>query len=351
MVTLLTLTLATALAQDTDEALPQAMDVGRPLLVHIPVTEAAAGKDLQLTVGSSDFGEMAQVELFYRPMGEGSWSSLGFARSDSGDWVVTVPGRELSAPGLEYYIASTEGLSKGDRFASAASPHPVQIGEETLKTVARRELDRFEGQRSRVAVSYEYAGFGDQDLAPAPDRWHSVDADFSYRLLRGVRQVRLGGSWTRGDTWVVRNGQQVPRPGVGVDYGFAEIEIAPLEWFGVTGQLQLGAGPWGFVVGGEGGLRLGFDPGTHVRLEGGYLNSVGGRGQLTLAWATVPKVPMRAAIEVTTWPNNSAPAVRGWYGLQLPLGGHADLDLRGGYEARSAALGGPVLGAGLSWSY
>ncbi len=343
--------LLTSLALAQDDALPQAMDVGRPLLVHIPRTEAPAGEDLDLVLSSTDFSDMAQVELFYRSIGDKSWASLAFARADSGDWVVTVPGREIAAPGIEYYIASTEGLSKGDRFASAASPHPVQVGEETLKTQGRRELERFEGQRSRVAVDYEYAGFGNQAVAPAPDHWHQVNADFTYRLLRGVRQIRLGGSWTRGDTWVVRKGEQVARPNVGVDYGFAEVELAPLEWLGASGQLQLGAGPWGFVVGGEGAVRLGFQPGTHVVLRGGYLNSIGGRGSMTLAWATVPRLPMHAAIEVTTWPNNSAPAVRGWYGVQVPLGSHADLDLKGGYEARSAALGGPILGAGVSWSY
>lgn len=149
----------------------------------------------------------------------------------------------------------------------------------------------------------------------------------------------------------MRQGEATAAPDVGVDYGFAEVEIAPIEWFGLSGQLQLGAATSGFVVGTEWTLRLGFDPGTHVLIQAGTMEEVGSRAQLTLAWATVPRLPMHAALEITTWPTDGVPAVRGWYGLAVPVGRHADFEVLAGYESRSAALGGPLLGAGFSWSY
>lgn len=327
-----------------------ASDIGRPLVVHVPQVQADAGQDLELVLSTTELAEIEQLELVYRRIGTQSWSSLAFQRAENGDFVARVPGREVAAPGVEYYIESTAGLAKGERFASAASPHQVWVQGGYGDTLARRELERADGQRTRVRVRYDYAGFG--ALGDAPDYYHQGQADVTYRLLRGVRTLRLGGSWMRGETWRrTAAGQVVAQDAVGLDHGFVEVGFGPHDLVGFGGQLLLGASDQGFQTGGGGFVRLGLEPGAHVRLYGAYMNDVGWNAGMVLAWDTVPVVDLQAGVEVSTWPEDQTPAIRGWAQLGVPVGDHLQIDLRGGYQARRFDLGGPRIGGGLSWSW
>lgn len=336
-------------------ALPRAADVGRPLLVHVPVHQAAEAEDLPIVVGSTDFDDMGMVELYYRRVGEQTWSSLGFERRDDGDYQATIPADEVLPPGVEYYIAATEGLAKGDRFASAGSPQVISVEGEFWSSRARRDLERFGGHTSELSIRYEYAGWGSDDSYD--DQWHRTDVHLDYRLLHLVRQLRLGASVMRADSILEEYSRteeavlQYSNPGLGLDYGYAAIELAPHDLVGVWGEIRLGATENGFSSGGAGGLRLGLDPGTHMLFWAGSMGGYGSHGGMTLHWATVPRVPMQVELEATNWPDESLTGVRLSYEARIHLGEHAEIRPRVGYQARFHELGGPLAGAGLVWHW
>jgi len=347
-----TLLLGAALA-----VLPKAPDLGRPVLVHVPVHEAEEAEDLTILVGSPNFDEMGMVELYYRSIGDESWKSLGFSRRDDGDYQAVIPADEIRPPGVEYYIASTAGLARGDRFASAASPQSIDVAGSHWASRARREMERFDGKRSEVVLRYEWAGFG-STIPPNDtfdDNWHRAQVHVDYRLLHFVRQLRIGASVLRADSLQLEREagetQLVPNNGLGMDYGYTAIELAPHELFGLWGELRLGATETGFTAGGAGYLRLGLDPGNHVVLWAGGMDGYGWHGGMVLHWATVPGVPMRVEAEATTWPDQTLPGVRLAYEAQFQIGQHAEIRPRIGYQARVHQLGGPTFGTALVWHW
>lgn len=337
-------------------ALPKGPELGRPVLVHVPVVQAEENLPQPVVVGSTDFDDMGMVELYYRGVGDDDWASLAFARRSDGDYEAVIPADVMVPPGVEYYIASTDGLAKGDRFASAATPQVIDIDGEFWASRARQDLDRFDGQRSQLVFGYEYAGFGSPiDPDDFDDRWHRGHVHLDYRLLHAVRTVRIGAAGLRADSFLFeRQGGQsviVRNDGLGLDYGYAALEIQPHPLVGVWGELRLGATENSFSSGGAGYLRLGMDPGTHVVLWGGGMAGYGAHGGMILHWTTAERVPMRVEAEATTWPDNAVPAVRLAYEARFGLGQHAELRTRVGYQARLHQLGGPLAGASFAWSW
>lgn len=337
-------------------ALPRAPDLGRPLLVHVPTHQAAEGEPVPIIVSATDFDDMGMVELYYRDIGDDNWASLAFARRADGDYEAVIPADDVRPPGVEYYISATDGLAKGDRFASAATPQQVHVAGAAFANVARRDLERFGGDRSELVVQYEYAGFGSPlEEGSFDDRWHRTQVHLDYRLLHAVRQLRFGASILRSDSVQLERAQGetelVPNNGLGMDYGYAAIEVQPHELVGIWGELRLGATENSFSSGGAGYLRLGMDPGTHVVLWGGGMAGYGQQMGMVLHWTTVPRVPMRVEAEASNWPDETAPAVRLAYEARFGLGEHAELRTRVGYQARFHQLGGPTLGAGLVWHW
>ena len=319
---------------------------GPAALVHVPVAEAPPETDLDIrAVG--DFLEMGQVELVYRRVGEASWRTLGFEQRESGGWQARIPAREVLIPGIEYYIRSAADGAEQARFASAAAPQRIAVAGPSAVALMERELARYDGQRSRARAGFSYVNFGDQ--GELPDNLWRVDADFTYRILGTLRSLRFGVSRMRATAIVP--GEQPVGEDVGYDYGFAELEVAFHDLVGVKGQIQLGANSQRFTAGGEGRLRLGLDPGTHVELFAGGAGEVGGYGGMGLFWDTVPYVPMNAGVVVSTFPNAEAQSVQLFYELSVPLGEFVDVQARGTYQARTALYGGIGGGLGFSWSF
>lgn len=60
---------------------------------------------------------------------------------------------------------------------------------------------------------------------------------------------------------------------------------------------------------------------------------------------------MDATVWVGDWPTDEVLAVGVRYQAVVPLGEHADLFLRLGYQARYSELGGLAGGGGLTWSF
>lgn len=331
-------------------------------LVHVPATEAQAGESVKLVVSTDDIAAMPGVELTYRS--GGAWRTLGFGPDDSGEWVALIPGSEVRGPTLEYYIVSPAGA----HFASATQPWRVAVATEDLQTRGERELARYDGQRSLVEGWYRGIDHGaDGELTDAT--W-MAGMRFVYRPLTQIRAMEFGFVRMRGEALEVAEvdqdgfpvfGQDInpdARPNVagrtwnqGLDWGYADLEVPFSERFSVSGRLILGGNDAGFTAGGRLAVRVGAEPQVYGR---GWIGFVGGTGVDTgfeMHWDTVPYVPMFASIEVTNWPNNGPWGVLLSYGISVPLGPHADANLRVGYQGRTSDLGGIGLGGGLSWSF
>jgi hypothetical protein len=313
------------------------------LLVHVPVVQAQQHEPIDVVVAVADFTAMDGVELYLRAVGEPAFAAFEFQRRDDGDWVVTIPSHRVEPPGLEYYIAS----GGHRRFASQGNPQRIEVEGQPGYARMMRELARYDGQRSVFGAQADFLSFGsDTGLA---DQFFVGSLDYRYRILGPIRSLHFGFTSLRAA--VVDSSGDRPVFEAGVDVGFAEIELAPAELVGLEARLELGANAKGFLAGFLAGLRIGHDPGTHVDLRAGYLHDVGRRFELGLTWDTVPRIPMDATLWVSDWPDWDDPAVGVRYQAIVPLGEHADLAFRLGYQARYSELGGIAGGLGFSWGY
>jgi hypothetical protein len=329
------------------------LGAGRPAasraaaLRHAPPVEAAGGEELVLRAQSEDALALAEVELRWRPVGDPRWRSARLQLDPDGSWRATVPAQDVRPPGLEYWM----GGPAGPAFASERDPQRIVVMGSAAQLRAGVELFRHDFRRSTAEAHAEQRWYG--AAGGAPDQLAVVGASYRYRPFRGLRSVRFGIERLRGATWVDRGGEGlVPREPLGFDLGSATLEFGPLLPLGLSGSLLLGADPEGFTGGAAGALRIGLEPGTRVELSASSIRRVGWTTAFGLHWATVPRVPMGAVVEVGTWPLAAAePAVQGRFELHPRLGERAALDLRLGYQARRADLGGALAGGGLSWSW
>jgi hypothetical protein len=341
-------------------SLALALLLGGPALAapiyHEPPRSTEAGELLDLTITAGDPLEVGALELVYRRVGERQWRTLGFERVQGDEFRARVPADEVLGGGLEYFIRARSGDTLTDRFASEAAPQRVTVYGESEVEDFERELSRYDGQRSRASASFSYINFGAQQ--DVPDSLMQYGADFTYRVLGELRSLRFGVSRMRaealGPPEETDETDEDPPPtavSTGYDHGFAELEVGIGDYVGLKGQVQLGANLERFTAGGEGRLRIGLDPGTHVEIYGGGAGGVGGYGGLELAWDTVPRVPMVAGAEVSTFPNQGDPAVLWHFGAEFPAGEHLDLQLTARYQARTALYGGLGGSLGFSWSF
>ena len=334
---------------------------------HLPPAEASAGEALALTAEVPRASERT-LYLRYRPIGAATWGQLTFARSGDDGWVATVPAAEVAPPGLEYFIASAAGDEpEAAEFASAEAPHRVGVLATARELRRDRDLDRVARRRSRVHVAAEYASYGQRRLRSGTreiavdDAYYRVDADFAYRLLTyPLEEIRFG--YTRLEGTVPTSPRELPlncvdQPDAAACSTEAGFKVG--GWFelgfGLTEGVRLDtramfmANQESVAVGGRGELRAGQRDGNHVAVGVEYLDEVGATGFFRLGWATVPRVPMAATIEVTDLPASvRATGVRLLYDAFLPLDNGLRLGARIGYAARDERVGGPTAGLGAS---
>ncbi len=341
---------------------------------HLPPAEALAGGELVLSAELARASERALV-LRYRPLGATTWSELAFARAGDRTWEVRIPALEVTAPGLEYFLVTTEPAATAggatpaataavDEFASATAPHMVSIQDRPRALRRVRDLERARGRVWRLRVAGEVVDYGtrSQGAADVTDRYYRIDADINYRLLAyPLEEIRFG--YTRLEGVVPNAPRDLPdacqttpdadacRFAAGYKVGgWFELGLGPTEGvrFDVRGLFM--ANQSGVAVGGRGELRVGVADANHLALGVEYQESVGAAGYFRLGWLARPRLPMAATVEVTDLPASlRATGIRLLYDVFYPLPSGLRLGLRAGYAARDQRIGGPT--AGLSASY
>jgi hypothetical protein len=329
---------------------------------HVPVAQVTAGNDLVLRAEVAPAWRLEQLVAHYRPQGEKDFSEKAFELSSDGTYAAVIPLPSEQRVPVEYYLTArdTDGVETV-RFASGGAPYPVLI-EVPRYTLEREALLEVYGQRrSRVQVFGEYVDYGAQKLDGTryEDRYYRLEVDYLHRLFTqvgGLRidSIRIGVGHLRASTPPFD--MLAPVEGVppalhpGLDYGFSEVEVGFNPSFGLGVRLVLGGNATGFAAGFGGKVRIGRPRGARAELEGEYTRGLGGSGTLRLAWDTVPRFPMSAAVQVTNVPSGPA-GVRLLYHVDYQLSDSVLVGAQAGYQARESVLGGPTLGLSASYGW
>jgi len=113
-----------------------AVDTIPPVIVHTPATSAPPSFGLRLEAAATDNVDVAAVTLLYRAMGSADpYTALSMTNISGDEWSATIPGSAVQAPGVEYYLTASDGISTV-YDGTAVAPHSVVVDETpTLSSV------------------------------------------------------------------------------------------------------------------------------------------------------------------------------------------------------------------------
>lgn len=306
---------------------------------HAPLSTAQDGKDLTIGVVIDHPDRMRRALVIYQ--GEKAQGEIELSRSSDPDkpYVAVVPALAVRSPMIAYAIEveNTDG-TREPIFASRANPHRVTVLDSAEDAREGTLLRRLDNRRSVVDGGGELASFGSKH-----DRFVRTEASYTYRMLGFISELGMRAGVVRGDS---------PTKGaVGSNYGAPRIQVRLADVLHVEGELLVSVTEVGFSNGGGGAIVLGDAYGSNLKLgfEGVQVFGVRGYTQLDLVanrWLT-----LAPTIEVTNMPHADAVGVRLLGDARIDLGRGFHTSLRGGYQARSFASGGPTLGAGLGYAF
>jgi hypothetical protein len=330
---------------------------------HVPLAQGFGGKPLVLEAEVTPAIRLAALIAHHRFAGETDFRETAFARTETGRYAAILP----LAPGphtpVEYYLTARDTDGKESvRFASAELPHTVLI--EVPERLLEREalLEAYGRRTSRVALAAEYVDYGTRRLGNARyvDRYYRIESDYLYRMLSNVGglrvdSIRIGVGHLRARVPPEQPGfppLEGPSPQLrtGLDYGFSELDLGLSSAFGVTGRLVLGGNAEGFAAGVGGRLRIGRPHGSRLELEAETTSGLGSTATLRLGWDTVPRIPMSAAVQVTSFPVGPT-GVRLLYRADFEVSDSFTLGALVGYQGRVSIYGGPTVGLSSSYSW
>jgi hypothetical protein len=104
-----------------------------PVISHTPITSAPPGQPLSLTATATDNVAVKSVTLYHRPLGGSSYASRAMIKTTGNSYSATLEGSLVSAPGIDYYLAASDGISVA-RSGSAALPWQVAVQDKPTLT-------------------------------------------------------------------------------------------------------------------------------------------------------------------------------------------------------------------------
>ena len=100
------------------------LDTIPPVIVHTPVTSATPGLSLSLSALATDNVAVTGVVLYYRATGGSSFTGVAMVNTTGSSYVATIAGSLMIAPGIEYYLTVTDGISTVN---AGRAEYPYQI--------------------------------------------------------------------------------------------------------------------------------------------------------------------------------------------------------------------------------
>ncbi len=106
-------------------------DIKSPAFDHIPMQHAIAGESLSISMEVADEFGVQSVILYYRTNGSsdlyGAVSLTLTGDSKKGIWYGTIPGINVTAQGLEYYLWATDIGGNSRYYGNSTNPYVVSV--------------------------------------------------------------------------------------------------------------------------------------------------------------------------------------------------------------------------------
>jgi len=107
-------------------------DIRPPTFDHIPLLYAAEGKPVSISVNVSDEFQVESVTLAYREKGSNGTSGtislqLASGTLKTGIWYGLIPGENVTAAGLEYWMWATDSGFNQQYYGNASYPFSVTV--------------------------------------------------------------------------------------------------------------------------------------------------------------------------------------------------------------------------------
>ena len=334
----------------------QAARQGRAFIAHVPRGSAPLDA-IRLVVDVRGADLAGEIRVYYRPLDDPEATPrYVVVQRGKGGYGAEIPSQDVRAPGISYWIVEhMTDNSERAVFASSRDPSPLHVELTAVETRERRLLAEHGGRRSMATLRGEWVDLGAFKVRPATpattqrDRYYHLEAQYAYSFYRAIEEIEFALGHLRGD--ILDQKTLMQRDKVGLDYGRAAITLALGNWFRIRSGVLLGVSTDGF----EGGFDLGFivgdRRGTQLSLDGGYVSGLGGRVGTRLGWATIPRVPMGARVEITNFPTSDYLGVRMLFDLSYQITPGALVRVEAGYRGRTSLAGGPSLGLALRYGF
>jgi hypothetical protein len=346
-------------AQNSPEA-PAPELAGKPALHHAPHSVAPAHTALEITAQVTFPHQVRRAVLVYRALDDSgrplAWTELDFLRGSPGPYVAVVPASDVKNPGFEYALELE--LIDGRRvpaFASRAAPFRVSVSEDLMDVRERVALTRLEGRRSVVSSFFEYVSFGRSKTTSlgggdVHDSYYRVEASYTYRPLRIIDEFSVHVGAVRGHS-PVADTSPTGDTSVGLNYAAPSVRWSLSDAFRLETEVLASVTEVGFAVGGGAALDVGDPYGSKWRIGFESIQTFGARIFSQVDIRAAQRLRLSPIIEVTDMPHAGRFGVRliGEARYQFPSG--LGVAVRGGYQARDAASGGPSAGIRLDWAF
>lgn len=329
---------------------------GRAFIAHVPRGSAPI-EAIRLFVDVRGADLAGEIRVYYRPLDDPREPPrYVVVQRDNGGYSAQIPSQFVRSPGVAYWIVERmTDHSERAVFASSRDAAPLHVELTPVESRERRLLIENGGRRSQATLRGEWVDLGGFKVRPATpastkrDRYYHLEAQYAYSFYRTIEEIEFALGHLRGD--ILDQALPMQRDKLGLDYGRAAITLALGSWFRIRSGVLLGVSTDGFEGGGELGLIVGDRRGTQLSLDGGYVSGLGGRVGTRLGWATIPRMPMGARVEITNFPTNDYLGVRMLFDLSYQITPAALVRVEGGYRGRTSLAGGPSLGMALRYGF
>jgi subtilisin family serine protease len=109
------------------------IDTISPVISHTPVTTAQPGLSLTINADVTDNVRVQAVNLFFRAIGAINYTNRAMLLTTGNRYSATIEGSLVTAPGLEYYIEATDGVST-TRHGLPDTPYRITVADRPVIT-------------------------------------------------------------------------------------------------------------------------------------------------------------------------------------------------------------------------
>lgn len=274
------------------------------------------------------------------------------------EYVAVLPRAHVVPPGFSYYVI--ERMPDGTErpvFADASAPHRVRVTLTDADETQQRRARARDGIRSTVLLSGEAVDYGDRKLATDQprfhDRYYKLEVGYAYSFFTTIEDVRISLVRVRGQA-ALFNAWEEPQSteiALGIDYGRAAVTLVAHEYVRLRGAMLLGASQRGFEYGAGGSIVIGDPLGSNIDFGTEALTTLGTVTHLRLGFLATQRIPMGAAVEVSSFPVGEDSGVRLLYDIGYRFNPVTAVTLRGGYQARTSVTGGASLGLTIHYGF